>query len=334
MPTGSRTRICTLQVPVRPGVCRTYFKFGIGKAPTAPAAPEAAPGVKGAAAAAPQPPAPAAPAAPPAGAGAAPPAGAKEEATHTGKKKGGGGLFALLGKAPHWLVGGQLLADQDVLMMCRQEVLMRRQGLGRRDYNLNSRSDEGISAINRWLDLAGYPDSLWGPGSGTSSSSTTKGGSSSGGSGSGDTVPGQRQQQQQQKVPAAGQTYASWPEQELSLEAMLSRRERHVQHCAVCRKGLEQVTAACVALTVAAGLAAGLAAVLGMAAAMSPRGLAAVGGWAPLAGAAVVAAALAVAAVKGWWFREDRFESGVRTWRRIGGYSALGIKPLPKPAGK
>ncbi|KXZ56579.1 hypothetical protein GPECTOR_1g520 [Gonium pectorale] len=304
-PSGSVFHIATLQVPIRPGVSRTYFKAGFSKrTPRDQQEAKAAEAVAAQGAAGQQ---------AEASEGASRAKGpdetqAKATAKGSGGRGGGGfGIFALLGKVPHWVFSSQLIADQDSIMMCRQELLMRRQGLDRRSYNLNSRSDEGVSAINQWLELAGYPDSLWGgqapapaptPGSGSVSSP---------------------------RAPA-GATYPGWPEAELPLDLLLSRQERHVRHCAVCQRGQKLVTRICVALTAAAALAAAAAAGLAAVAAMSPQGLAAVGGWKALAAVAVGAAALAWAAVQGWAFREERFVSGVAQWLRVGGFALLGKK--------
>lgn len=38
---------------------------------------------------------------------------------------------------------------------------MRAQGLTFRSFYLNSPSDEGVAAVNRWVETAGYPDALW-----------------------------------------------------------------------------------------------------------------------------------------------------------------------------
>ncbi|KAG2495723.1 hypothetical protein HYH03_006322 [Edaphochlamys debaryana] len=287
-PYGSRVRydqngftasFYTMTVPVRPGVTRSFGIFAF--CPTALAAPEP-------------------------GAATTPPAQAAEpkaaepkavEATAPEAKAGGSQAPVKPApkprpKQPHWVRGDGLLLDQDSVMMQRQEHLMRSQGLTWRNYCLNSHSDTGIAAMNKWMDMAGYPTSLWGP-------------------------------DPQQAASWPGQTYGGWPGQPLPLERVLSRMERHVQHCATCKKGLEQVTTACRVVTALAGAAAVLAALLGMVAALSPQGVAAVGGWVPLVVVPTLAGALGWAAAKAWAFREDRFVSGAANWRRIGGFSLV-----------
>ncbi|GIL72758.1 hypothetical protein Vretifemale_3003 [Volvox reticuliferus] len=153
-------------------------------------------------------------------------------------------------------------------------------------------ADAGVAAMNMWFKQAGYPHSLWGEGRG----------------------------------PQSGATYANWPAQELSLDALLSRQDRHVRHCVACQKGMKFVTAMCAALTAAAGLAAVMAATLAVVMAANPNGAAAVGGWGPLWGAVTATVGLAAAAVQGWAFREERFVSGASQWRRIGGFAYMGKK--------
>ncbi|GLC35707.1 hypothetical protein PLESTB_000486000 [Pleodorina starrii] len=219
--------------------------------------------------------------------------GASQAATEAGGKGSGGPiawLFGLLRRLPHWMLISQLVVDQDLMMMARQETHMRRTGQSGRDYNLNSMSDAGVAATHAWLRLADYPNSLWGG----------------------------------KPVVQSGPTYSGWPAQELSLEQILSRQERHVRHCTVCQRGLRQVTALCTALTVAAGLAAAAAVVLAVMAAVIPDAVNSVGGWRAVVGAVVVAAALALAAVKGWWYREEKFISGAAQWRRRGGFTLKG----------
>ncbi|GLC35709.1 hypothetical protein PLESTB_000486200 [Pleodorina starrii] len=332
-PNGSVALFWIMSVPVRPGVTRTYFKGGFGRAPTPPSPPSSssppppqlqnqlqnqnqhkANGSEAEAAAAPAPaPVPSASAgasssnsgqepqraAPDAavaadraeqgGRGSAEKAKAGGAAASASARRPFGGLMGWLrGRMPHWAFASQLIADQDLVMMCRQELLMRRGGLTARDYNLNSKADGGVAAVNVWLRRAGYPDSLWGG----------------------------------KPVVQSGPTYSGWPAQELSLEQMLSRQERHVRHCTICQRGLKQVTALCTALTVAAGLAAAAAVVLAVMAAISPAGVAAAGGWWALVGVTAAGAALAVAAIKGWSFREERFISGAAQWRRLGGFAS------------
>ncbi|KXZ42027.1 hypothetical protein GPECTOR_220g475 [Gonium pectorale] len=146
-PSGSTLYITTMQVPVRPGVCRTFFKSGLSQRPPRVQQQQLLQGQ--------------AKAAQDASAQAAGASGSVKEPTGAAVKwaKGadaappglGGGIFSLLARVPHWIPFDYLTSDQDVVMMCRQELLMRRQGLNRRSYFLNSPSDEGIAAINRWL---------------------------------------------------------------------------------------------------------------------------------------------------------------------------------------
>ncbi|KAG2450108.1 hypothetical protein HYH02_000211 [Chlamydomonas schloesseri] len=339
-PNGSRTQICTMQVPVRPGVCRTFFKLGVTKAPKPAAAAGAAAGAASAAAekAAEQQQA----------------EGKKEEAKKGEKKKEGqgSGIFGLIGKIPHWLFMSQLIADQDVVMMCRQEQLMRSEGLTRRDYWLNSRSDEGVAAINKWMKLAGYPTSLWGGSGSSEDSSSVRSGSGGGGAepaaaavaggggghddvGAGAAHSRSRTQQLLSRggaggvtaaAPPLGQTYGGWPAAGITLEQMLSRRERHVRHCVVCQRGEVFVGRVCVALTAAAALVAAGTVVAALVAALGGGGVAAVGGWRVLAAAAAGSAALVLAAVKAWAFKDERFVSGLRQWQKNGGYAMVGIK--------
>ncbi|KAG2442761.1 hypothetical protein HXX76_002842 [Chlamydomonas incerta] len=337
-PNGSRTQICTMQVPVRPGVCRTFFKLGVGKAPKpAAAAAEVAHQAPQS-----QPQVPAAASASAATSAAAQPAaedkndGKKEEKK---KETGRGGIFGLVSKIPHWVFLSQLLADQDVVMMCRQEELMRREGLTRRDYWLNSRSDEGVAAINKWMKMAGYPISLWGGGSGGAASSGRSAGAGAADAAAGAASPasagaehsGRRTAQQLLSRGGAaaaplGLTYAGWPAAGISLEQLLSRRERHVRHCVECQRGEVFVQRVCVALTAAAALVAAGTVVAALVAALGGGGVAAVGGWRALGTAAAGAVALVVAAMKAWAFKEERFVSGLPQWEKIGGYAMLKLK--------
>ncbi|GLC35706.1 hypothetical protein PLESTB_000485900 [Pleodorina starrii] len=295
---GGLTFFWVMSVPVRPGVARVYFKAGFGWAKSQPPlTPTPAPtgGSSGT------------DSSPRAAVTAAAAAGGPQRAAEGGSpgrrpeaEAGGGGgssaqgsgalrgLTRLLGLVPHWLFSAQLIADQDAVMIHRQEVLMRRGGFTARDYNLNSKADGGVAAVNVWLRRAGYPDSLWGG----------------------------------KPVVQSGPTYSSWPAQELSLEQILSRQERHVRHCTVCQRGLRQVTAMCTALTAAAGLAAAAAAALAVMAAVNPEAVERVGGWRAVAGAAAVAMALAASAATGWSIREERFISGAAQWHRMGGFAS------------
>ncbi len=124
LPTGGRTLLCTMAVPVRPGVARVYFKAAFergGQKPpqlqqqsqqqtrlnqhgcdsgshasgqTATADGDSAPALE-APAVAPAPPQPV--------------------AAKTSRSL----LSRLLGLVPHWLLGSQLIADQDVLMLSK-----------------------------------------------------------------------------------------------------------------------------------------------------------------------------------------------------------------------
>ncbi|GLC35705.1 hypothetical protein PLESTB_000485800 [Pleodorina starrii] len=325
-PTGSHFQLWIMSVPVRPGVTRSFFKAGYNPAP--PSLPQGPQQTQQPVAGAT--PAAAAPAAQPADgngnghataqapAPSAAPASQQDgdgngdgSRADVGRQVGVGGQRQASGRlrgfgkvpgrapkvpAPHWRGPApleHLLFDQDALMLSRQDVLMRRGGLTARNYYLNSKADGGVAAMHVWLRQAGYPDSLWGG----------------------------------KPVVQYGTTYSGWPAQELSLEQILSRQERHVRHCTVCQRGLRQVTALCTALTAVAGLAAMVAATLAVMAVVKPAGaLAAVGGWWGVAGGAVVAAALALVAVKGWWYREEKFISGAAQWRRRGGYALRGTK--------
>ncbi|KAG2495724.1 hypothetical protein HYH03_006323 [Edaphochlamys debaryana] len=294
---GSVMHICTFQAPVRPGVNRTFGLSGFSKStttatPTTTRAAEAKAqngnGVNAGVAEVDK-----YPAKP--GVGVAlepPPATAAAPKSAKSKPSVGEVMAGAMAKLPHWVFGPMLISDQDTIMMKRQEHLMRSQGLTWRNYCLNSHSDTGIAAMNKWMDMAGYPTSLWGP-------------------------------DPQQAASWPGQTYGGWPGQPLPLERVLSRMERHVQHCATCKKGLAQVTTACRVVTALAGAAAVLAALLGMVAALSPQGVAAVGGWVPLVVVPALAGALGWAAAKAWAFREERFVSGLTNWRRIGGFSTV-----------
>lgn len=73
---------------------------------------------------------------------------------------------------------------------------MRQAGLGRQDYALFARSDEGIKGLHAWLQAAGY-DGMW----------------------------------QQRMGPNAQDSWQQWP-----LEKQLDRRERHVKDCVMCQK--------------------------------------------------------------------------------------------------
>eukprot|EP00198_Chlamydomonas_reinhardtii_P013959 XP_001703296.1 ring-hydroxylating di-oxygenase-related protein [Chlamydomonas reinhardtii] len=346
-PNGSRTQICTMQVPVRPGVCRTFFKMGVGKAskPTpgsAPPAPQSPPQVPAAASA------------------SAATSAAAEQATgdeYAGKKEREvkketkrGGITDLLGKLPHWLFMSQLIADQDVVMMCRQEELMRREGLTRRDYWLNSRSDEGVAAINKWMKMAGYPNSLWDSnepaaagGSSTRSSAGTAAAAAASDPGSSTGAKHNHSRAEQllsrggaaaAQVAPLGQTYRGWPAAGVSLEQMLSRRERHLRHCVICQRGEVLVNRVCIALTAAAALVAAGTVVAALVGVMGGGGMAAVGGWRALGAAAAGAVALAVVAIKAWAFKEERFESGLPQWEQNGGYAMLRIKGSKVKGGK
>ncbi|EFJ52180.1 hypothetical protein VOLCADRAFT_120385 [Volvox carteri f. nagariensis] len=291
MPNGTATHSTIFVVPVRPGVCRTVGVFARGPPPShlqlqpQDAAADVSNNVsKTAAAAAAEVVKRTDPEAT---------SGGENNDKNTAKKSGGAlaaWLLSLVGKLPHWVLLSGLITDQDLVMMSRQEVLMRREGLTARDYNLNSKADAGVAAANVWLKKAGYPESLWGKG----------------------------------PAPQSGPTFSSWPATELSLEQLLSRQDRHVRHCAVCQRGMKLVTAVCTALTAAAGVAAVAATILAVMAVA--KGVAAVGGWGSLAGAVVAVVVLAALAVQGWSFREERFVSGAAQWRRIGGFSLVGSK--------
>ncbi|KAG2438522.1 hypothetical protein HXX76_005073 [Chlamydomonas incerta] len=82
----------------------------------------------------------------------------------------------------------------------------------------------------------------------------------------------------------------------------------------------------CVALTAAAALVAAGTVVAALVAALGGGGVAAVGGWRALGTAAAGAVALAVAAMKAWAFKEERFVSGLPQWEKIGGYAMLKLK--------
>ncbi|EFJ52178.1 hypothetical protein VOLCADRAFT_87070 [Volvox carteri f. nagariensis] len=270
---GGRTTLFfwTMAIPVRPGVARVYFKFGFASA-AAPAAAVQLQQQQRAAAELTE--------------------SIPERRIRDASGAGGGGgsrmsasrwLKRLAGSVPHWLLAGQLIADQDLVVINRQEMLMRREGLTARDYNLNSKADAGVAAFNVWLKKAGYPDSLWGKG----------------------------------PAPQSGHTFSTWPATELSLEQLLSRQDRHVRHCAVCQRGMKLVTAVCTALTAAAGVAAVAATTLAVLAAISPDGVAVVGGWGSLTGAVALVVVLAALAVQGWSFREESVVSALSCKRAV-----------------
>ncbi|GFR41160.1 hypothetical protein Agub_g1825, partial [Astrephomene gubernaculifera] len=254
MPNCSTTHICTLQVPVRPGVSRVYFKAGVSKRQQQQQPGKMEQGRSGNPEATVQP-----------LKAAAGDSGSSGSGVGNGKSETGaassGGIFALLQKLPHWLIDFHLIADQDTLMMCRQERLMRNQGLNYRSYYLNSRSDDGVAAINRWLTRAGYPASLWGPGGAAATAAATTAGSPGAGGGAAAT--------QEQEPRYSGQTYGNWPDEDMPIELALSRYERHVRHCVTCQQGLRLVTGVCTALTAAAALATCGVAVMAMVAGMS-----------------------------------------------------------------
>ncbi|GIL43219.1 hypothetical protein Vafri_1022 [Volvox africanus] len=288
---GTLTRYWTLVVPVRPGVARVFFRAGFGKpAPEGTADDGAEPNVEGSAITASTLPSNRQDS-------AADPPGPQRDPNRSGRMSGVSGRLAsavarLFNWLPHWVYVGQLLADQDLTMMCRQEVLMDRNGLTYRDYALNSMADAGVAATNMWFKQAGYPHGLWG----------------------------------ESRGPQSGATYGNWPALDLSLDDLLSRQDRHVRHCVTCQKGMKFVTAMCAALTAAAGLAAVVAATLAVIMVVNPNAAAAVGGWGSFGGAVTAALGLGAAAVQGWAFREERFVSGASQWRRIGGFAYMGKK--------
>ncbi len=87
---------------------------------------------------------------------------------------------------------------------------MRSQSLTFRSFYLNSPADEGVAAVNRWAETAGYPDALW-KGQQAVRLQRATGGDEAAAVG----------------VTSAGQygatTYGTWPEAPLSQEMIFDR---------------------------------------------------------------------------------------------------------------
>ncbi|KAF5843470.1 hypothetical protein DUNSADRAFT_15765 [Dunaliella salina] len=171
-------------------------------------------------------------------------------------------------------------------MLCMQEKRIRKAGLKPNDYALlASGADGGVAAINRWIRMAGPPGPEW-------------------------------------------QRASEESAMEVPLERLLDRRPRHVDLCPVCQKGFQQVTRLCQVVTALAAAAstaavALLTVMLHTASLNGEWALAAEQSGGPAVAAAVLGAALAVAAAKLWDFREDRFISGLKRWKKKGGLSLV-----------
>ncbi len=209
-----RMYLSTISVPVRPGVTRSYGRFGFGlpPAPPSPVTPTpAAPVVNTADMTS--------PASVDTQGVIEPKAKPKAKPPSVNGIKFGALLSGLARRLPHWFIDGNLIPDQDTTILAGQEGLMRSQGLTfrcgvtqsertaqvnpgccciaanarahirvctamllqldwpiptgasllccahvnphRRSFNLNSAADEGCTATRRWLQLAGYPGSMW-----------------------------------------------------------------------------------------------------------------------------------------------------------------------------
>ncbi len=103
-----------------------------------------------------------------------------------------------------------------------------------------------------------------------------------------------------------------------------------MRHCAECQQALPIVTRVCQVLTAGAVAAVAGAAAAAILAAISPSGVALVGGWAKLAALVGSALVLSVLAVKSWDWREVRFVTGLHAWKRKGGFSVLDLKEKGK----
>ncbi|KAF5843468.1 hypothetical protein DUNSADRAFT_15763 [Dunaliella salina] len=218
-----------------------------------------------------------------------PPAAPPPAASSNTQRRGLGSLlFSFMGNVPHYVFMAMELSDQDVMMMHEQEKRIQKAGLNRNDYALlASGADSGVASINRWIRMAGPPGPQW-------------------------------------LQPEALHESAK----EVPLERLLDRRSRHVDFCATCQKGFQQVTRLCQVVTALAAAAstaavALLTVMLHTASLNGEWALAAKQSGGPAVVAAVLGAGLAVAAAKLWDFREDRFVSGLKRWKKKGGLSLI-----------